>query len=126
MLSVSEMRKKVPIERVTHESQRCRGTRTRRACDTCRQRKMKCDGNRPMCTQCCSQELATCVYSGRKNEKERRQLELAKLKNENYEKLLRDISCEVEAPVAKKFASILEVCYWISLFWIASHYGLLR
>ena len=120
------MRKKVPIERVTHESQRRRGTRTPRACDTCRQRKMKCDGNRPMCTQCRAQELATCVYSDKKNEKEQRQLELARLKIEDYEKLLRDISREAEAPVAKKIASILEVCYWISLFWIASHYGLLR
>lgn len=61
-----------------------------------------------MCTQCRAQELATCVYSDKKNEKEQRQLELARLRIEDYEKLLRDISREAEAPVAKKIASILE------------------
>ena len=70
---------------------------------------MKCDGNRPMCTQCRVQDLVTCVYSNKKNVKELRQLELARLKNEDYEELLRDISRGAEAPVAKKIASILDV-----------------
>ena len=109
MLPVSEIRKKVPIERVTHGSPQGGRGRTPRACDTCRRRKMKCDGNRPMCTQCRVQDLVTCVYSNKKNVKELRQLELARLKNGDYEELLRDISRGAEAPVAKKIASILDV-----------------
>lgn len=105
-----KMLKKVPIQRLRREGREKDGRlRTARACDTCRQRKMKCDGNRPMCAQCHAQGLATCVYSESKIATERKQPELAKLKIEAYEKLLRNISHRVDASIAKRITSTINV-----------------
>lgn len=105
------MLQKVPIQRLRRERRENEGQqRTARACDTCRQRKMKCDGNRPMCTQCQAQGLAICAYSEAKAVKVQRQLESANLKIKAYEELLKDISHRVGGFLAKRIASILNVC----------------
>ncbi|KAL4766985.1 hypothetical protein BDW60DRAFT_201089 [Aspergillus nidulans var. acristatus] len=49
------MQRKVPIQRLRHERYQGGKRRTVQACDTCRQRKTKCDGNRPACGLCRSQ-----------------------------------------------------------------------
>jgi hypothetical protein len=103
------MLNKIPIQRVVRDRPESRGGRTSRACDACRQRKMKCDGAKPSCSQCHAQGIATCVYSGTKIEQERMQLESAKAKIEAYEKLLRDIYHRVEASIAKRIENVLQV-----------------
>lgn len=104
------MLKKVPIQRLRRERPESDGRRrTARACDTCRQRKMKCDGKRPICAQCHAQGLTTCDYSEAKTVRERKQLELAQLKIEAYEDLLRNISHRADASIAKQITSTLEV-----------------
>lgn len=103
------MLNKIPIKRQIRDRHESQGRRTVRACDPCRQRKMKCDGAKPVCSQCHAQGLATCVYSETKIEQERSQVESAKAKIEAYEKLLRDIYNRVEASIAKQIASVLQV-----------------
>lgn len=105
------MLQKIPIQRLRRERRENEGQqRTARACDTCRQRKMKCDGNRPMCAQCQAQGLATCAYSEAKAVKVQRQLESANLKIKAYEGLLKDISHRIGGFLAKRIASVLNVC----------------
>lgn len=104
------MLNKLPIQRLARDQNDSRGGgRTSRACDTCRQRKMKCDGTRPECSQCRAQGLATCFYSETRVEQDRRELELAKAKIEAYEKFLRDLCQGVETSTAKQIASVLQV-----------------
>ena len=104
------MLNKVHIPRLKRERPEREGRgRTARACDTCRQRKMKCDGKKPICAQCQAQGLRACDYSEAKIVRDRKQLELAKLKIEAYEDLLQNISHRADASTAKQIISTLKV-----------------
>lgn len=104
------MLNKVNIPRLRRERRASEGRgRTARACDTCRQRKMKCDGKKPVCAQCHAQGLTTCDYSEAKLVRERKQLELAQLKIGAYEDLLRNIAQRADTSTAKQITSTLEV-----------------
>lgn len=63
-----------------------------------------------MCAQCQAQGLATCAYSEVKAVKVQRQLESANLKIKAYEELLKDISHRIGGFLAKRIASVLNVC----------------
>lgn len=104
------MLSRVPIPRLRnwHHGQKSR--RVAHACDECRSRKSKCDGERPICAQCIAVGLETCVYSESKRTQERKQLESAKREIDRYDKLLREISQEVDESIAKKIAKVL-VCF---------------
>lgn len=99
----------VPIPRLPYRHKSMPTRRTARACDQCRLRKTKCDGEKPTCTQCASTGVDECFYSQTKQDKERTQLESANSKVDRYEQLLREISQEVDVSVARKITKAL-VC----------------
>lgn len=104
------MLNRLPIPRLPNRHAYRKPGRVSRACDECRSQKKKCDGHLPTCGQCTSAKLASCTYSKSKRDRERIELELAKEKNDRYERLLREVSHEVELPLAKKIDSAL-VCF---------------
>jgi hypothetical protein len=104
------MASKLPISRLRrqrHESSS--GRRTSRACDICRERKVKCDGNQPQCSQCVGLGLSNCSYSERKLVRLQNELLLDRKKIENYEEVFRDLTIEFEGPVAERIQSALKV-----------------
>lgn len=109
LLYTYNMLKKLPTQRLESVRNESRRTRTPRACEACRQRKWKCDGDRPTCAQCAAQGLAKCVYTELKTVKERRQLQSAELKNASYEEFLREISRGADTSLAQRIAQILQV-----------------
>lgn len=102
------MLNRVPIPRLPAR-RRENSTRTSRACDQCRARKLKCDGIKPTCGSCDGSGSASCYYSDSKKDRERTELELAKQRASYYERLLRDVAKEVQFPVAEKIEKAL-VC----------------
>lgn len=99
------MLSRVPIPRLPNRHTDRKPGRISRACDQCRLRKSKCDGHMA-CGQCASADLV-CVYSESKRDRVRNELELVKQKADSYERILREISHEVELPVAKKIGKAL-------------------
>ncbi|CAG8096146.1 unnamed protein product [Penicillium olsonii] len=92
----------LPIPRLPNRHAGRQPGRTARACDYCRMRKWKCDGNRPICGQCASTNQVSCVYSEPKRDRDQKELERVTQKADPYERLLREVSREVELPVARK------------------------
>ncbi|KAL1855030.1 hypothetical protein Plec18170_004444 [Paecilomyces lecythidis] len=84
-----------------------RRRRAPRACEQCRQRKIKCNAEHPSCRQCLDLSL-DCVYSEGKRVREQRQLELLTHKVEQYEKLLHELSEEVDDHVGKRIRRALK------------------
>ncbi|KAJ5743376.1 hypothetical protein N7533_010478, partial [Penicillium manginii] len=103
-----EMPYKLPIPRLRRERRESSGRRTSQACDSCRQRKIKCDGNRPTCSLCHAQGLDNCFYSDAKAVRQQRELELMKRKIENYEEMFRNILGELEVSTADQVAKALK------------------
>lgn len=110
------MSNKLPIPRLRREWQGSDRRRTSQACDSCRQRKIKCDGSRPTCSHCHAQGLNNCVYSDAKAVRQRKDLAAAQRKAESYEELLRNVSQELEGPTADRVVKALKVC-WGSWNW---------
>lgn len=107
------MATKLPIPRLQQEGPESDGRRTSRACDTYRERKTKCDGNRPHCTQCLVQGVSNCSYSERKFVRQQKDLESNRRKIEGYEELLRNILVVFEGPIAQRIRRALKVCLYI-------------
>lgn len=101
---------RIPIPRLPNRHTDRKSGRVARACDECRARKSKCDGDRPICGQCSRADLRTCVYKESKRTQERKELEWATRKIDRYERLFREISQEVEITVAEKIMKAL-VCF---------------
>ena len=99
---------KVAIPRLnappTHYAKR----RSARACESCRQRKIKCDGNRPTCGQC-MYHRAACSYEDVKRVRDQKQLEHLARRLENYETLLRGLESEADPPTARRIRKALKV-----------------
>jgi hypothetical protein len=104
-----KMVNRVPIPRLKNDSHKSHGKRTTRACNSCRQRKWKCDGKKPVCTQCEAQSLKSCIYSENKLLRERKELQLAREKIALYEDLLQELSREVDASVSMRIKDVLKV-----------------
>lgn len=103
---------RVPISRLPNHNHRIASKpsgRVARACDECRSRKAKCDGAKPMCSQCASSRLVSCNYSEPKRNRDLKELKRAKQKAKRYERLLRELGHHVEPPMAKKIERAL-VC----------------
>jgi hypothetical protein len=82
--------------------------RSARACEPCRQRKIKCDGVRPTCGQC-AYHNNRCVYEDVKRVRDQKMLELLSKRTERYESLLRDLESDVDAPTARRIRKALKV-----------------
>ncbi|GKZ33606.1 hypothetical protein AbraIFM66950_003513 [Aspergillus brasiliensis] len=61
--------------------------RTSRACDACRQRKAKCNGRKPACTQC-ERFGIECRYSEQKRTQEKRELDMLRAAIKRHERML--------------------------------------
>ncbi|KAJ6036398.1 hypothetical protein N7540_000677 [Penicillium herquei] len=97
---------RVAIPRLPDQSPVKKPSRVARACNECRSRKAKCDGRRPKCGQCVKTTLA-CVYSEPKRDREKVELEWMKQKVDTYEKLLLEISQQVDTPVGHRISQVL-------------------
>ncbi|KAJ5982810.1 hypothetical protein N7451_012910 [Penicillium sp. IBT 35674x] len=103
------MLNRISIPRLPNRHKALQTRRTARACDECRSRKIKCDGDRPKCTQCTSAAVEDCLYSESKQDKDRKQLESANREVDRYEELLREVAQEVDVSVARKISKALRL-----------------
>ena len=71
---------KVPIPRVTPAPQPPARRRVERACEECRERKIRCGGQKPTCEQCATFGV-DCVYPS--SHRERQEVREKQLKSEN-------------------------------------------
>lgn len=104
------MQNKLPIPRLPRERHDSGGRRTSRACNLCRERKAKCDGSKPICSQCHGLGVTGCFYPESLVNRLREELKSVRDKNENYLKLLRDLKNELEEPFAKRISKVIKVC----------------
>lgn len=93
------MTRKVPIPRLQIARRERDGRRTSHACDSCRERKAKCDGGRPHCTQCLSRGLS-CDYSERKFKRLQMELDSERRKLRFYERFIEDLAAKFGGPLS--------------------------
>lgn len=82
--------------------------RSARACEPCRQRKIKCDGLRPSCGQCVYHNHR-CSYEDVKRVRDQKRLGTLAKRVEAYESLLRELEGEVDLPTARQIRKVLQV-----------------
>lgn len=104
---------KVAIPRLTPTDVSHGRRRSARACEPCRQRKIKCDGVRPSCSQC-SFNKQQCFYEDVKRVRDQKRLGSLAKRVEAYESLLRDLESEVDLDTARKIRETIKVCSEIS------------
>ncbi|KAJ6071108.1 hypothetical protein N7499_009122 [Penicillium canescens] len=81
---------KVAIPRLPNEHPGIHPFRTTSACSACREKKAKCDGQRPRCLNCIQLDRV-CTYTGSKRDNQKLQLHSLQRKIEVYEALLGEI-----------------------------------
>ncbi|KAL4897479.1 hypothetical protein BDV59DRAFT_197769 [Aspergillus ambiguus] len=99
---------KVAIPRATSVSMHSQRRRSARACEPCRQRKIKCDGNKPACRQCLEQNVR-CHYMDVKRVRDQKQLGVLTRKVQRYEKLLEELEQESEGSVSRRIRRTLRM-----------------
>jgi hypothetical protein len=119
-------RYKVAIPRISGKPPLPKRQRVARACDACRQIKLKCNGHRPSCGYC-SSIGSPCLYSASKREV--RQISLQRLEErvQDYESVLGDVilNCPLKnlKPILKLISvSIFLIRYGVALE-VANHDG---
>ncbi|KAF3384359.1 hypothetical protein F1880_001878 [Penicillium rolfsii] len=105
---VSNNNNKVAIPRLAPPTAYRARRRSARACESCRQRKIKCDGVRPICGQC-TYHNNRCVFEDVKRVRDQKMLELLSKRVERYESMLRDLEGDVDAPTARRIRKALKV-----------------
>ncbi|KAJ5100772.1 hypothetical protein N7456_006824 [Penicillium angulare] len=98
---IVQMTAKLPIPRLPR-GRRDTGGRTAQACETCRERKCKCDGVRPTCSQCLAQGLGNCFYPERKVVQQQKTIDSMRSELKYYQELLRNLSQESKGPIANR------------------------
>ncbi|KAL5045043.1 hypothetical protein BDW71DRAFT_90199 [Aspergillus fruticulosus] len=91
---------KIAIPRATTVRTTAQQRRSARACEPCRQRKVKCDGGRPVCRKCREHGI-DCSYIDIKRIRDQKQLGVLAKKVERYEKLLKQLETESDPKNAK-------------------------
>ncbi|KAK4866858.1 hypothetical protein LT330_008021 [Penicillium expansum] len=100
---------KVAIPRLAGSDALLHGRRrSARACEPCRQRKIKCDGIRPSCGQC-AYHNHSCAYEDVKRVRDQKRLGSLVKRVDKYEALLRELEVEVDPPTARKIKKALKV-----------------
>ncbi|KAJ5658996.1 hypothetical protein N7507_005447 [Penicillium longicatenatum] len=97
---------KVAIPRIAGITNAQARRRSARACESCRQRKTKCDGKRPACGQCIYHNNR-CVYEEVKRIRDENKIKSLTNRVEKYEKTLRNVESEVDGPTARKIRKAL-------------------
>lgn len=99
---------KVAIPRIAVPNERQERRRAKRACEPCRQRKVKCNSQRPTCTQC-AYAGKRCAYEEVKRVRNEEKIKQLTKKVERYENVLQDLVGYVDAPTAHKIRRTLKV-----------------
>ena len=100
---------KVAIPRLASSDALLHGRRrSARACEPCRQRKIKCDGIRPSCGQC-AYNNHSCFYEDVKRVRDQKRLGSLVKRVDIYEALLREVEGEVDPLTARKIKKALKV-----------------
>lgn len=101
-------RYKVAIPRITGKPPQPKRRRVARACDACRQIKLKCNGQRPSCEYCASIGKP-CLYSASK--REARQISFQRLEEriKDYESVLGDIILQCPQKNLKPILNMISV-----------------
>ncbi|KAJ5964763.1 uncharacterized protein N7479_004639 [Penicillium vulpinum] len=81
--------------------------RVSRACESCHQRKIKCNGQTPTCRQC-EETKATCTYPLKSREKTTQQIGSLHERVQDYETLLKEIENQVDGQAAKRIKDLLQ------------------
>ncbi|KAL4783443.1 fungal-specific transcription factor domain-containing protein [Aspergillus varians] len=97
---------KIPIPRATSVKASSQRRRSARACEPCRQRKVKCDGGRPVCRKCREHDVG-CSYIDIKRIRDQKQLGALSEKVDRYEKLLRQFEIESDPVTARRVKKAL-------------------
>lgn len=106
----AKMSAKLPIPRLRRERREVVAGRVSRACEHCRQRRTKCDGSRPVCSQCLVYGLVDCFYPERKVIQQQKEFESMQREIEGYKDLLEEIYQGLKGPIADRVAKALNVC----------------
>lgn len=104
----AQVNSKVAIPRLSAPSSARGRRRSARACEPCRQRKIKCDGIRPACGQCVYHNNR-CTYEDVKRVRDQKMLELLSQRVERYESLLRSLEGEVDVSTGWRIRKALRV-----------------
>lgn len=99
---------KVAIPRLSTPNTTRGRRRSARACEPCRQRKIKCDGIRPICGQCVYHNNS-CTYEDVKRVRDQKMRELLSQRVERYESLLRSLEGEVDESTGWRIRKALRV-----------------
>ncbi|KAJ5273837.1 hypothetical protein N7478_008962 [Penicillium angulare] len=84
--------------------------RSARACESCRHRKIKCDGKKPVCGQCIYHKNR-CMYEDAKRIRDEKQLKSLTGRIEKYEKLLHSLEGDVDPHVARKIRKTIKIMF---------------
>lgn len=84
--------------------------RTTQACTSCREKRAKCDGQRPQC-QTCRRLNRHCTYTGSKRDKQQQQLQSLQRKAQIYQALLGEIISQTSVHENVSIGNIVKVCY---------------
>ncbi|QQK43763.1 C6 transcription factor, putative [Penicillium digitatum] len=98
---------KVAIPRLANPDTLHGRRRSARACEPCRQRKIKCDGVRPLCGQC-AYHHHSCSYEDVKRVRDQKRLGSLVKRVDKYEALLRELEAEVDPPTARRIKRALK------------------
>ncbi|KAE8144609.1 hypothetical protein BDV25DRAFT_90104 [Aspergillus avenaceus] len=98
---------KVAIPRTSNANNQYQRRRSARACEPCRQRKIKCDGNKPACRQCVEHNVS-CTYLDVKRVRDQKQLGILAKRVQRFEKILAEIEPEVDGSIARRIRRSLQ------------------
>lgn len=100
------MNSRVPIPRIAAPSSQQHVSRTRKACQPCRERKRKCSGVQPICRQC-EEEGVACVYRECKPRQTDKELRCLADQLQISHALLREILPELGPDSARRVEAVL-------------------
>ncbi|KAJ5109690.1 hypothetical protein N7532_002335, partial [Penicillium argentinense] len=98
---------KIAIPRLAPPSTHRGRRRSAKACEPCRQRKIKCDGETP-CGPC-AYNNSECIYGDAKRVRDKKELASMTKKVHRYEHLLRSLEGDSDEPTARRIRKALRV-----------------
>lgn len=97
---------KIAIPKLVSAKEEKQKSRVRRACESCRARKVKCSGEIPTCSHCTINGLR-CLYKDPKQIRDRKTLERLSQKSKEYEALLVELQQTLPSKLKKRVKDVL-------------------
>ncbi|OJJ96171.1 hypothetical protein ASPACDRAFT_125659 [Aspergillus aculeatus ATCC 16872] len=104
----SRLAGKVAIPRTTSFNNQTQRRRSTRACEPCRLRKIKCEGDKPICRQCADHNV-TCTYVEVKRVRDQKKLGSLTSKVGIYEQLLQEVERTADEDIARRIRRALRL-----------------